>query len=172
LFKRFDKEYTDDGDVILTSPFFVLSYSFADGILACDDGDVLYDFTKLISNSYGTRTTREIVKDSIEWSSLKDGWAILNIGVCILPDSDVGWDGSPNSIYYDDKAPGKVVRIYHQFWNTIAINGAWKLSIRDLNGLGGSVVLPNLLDALVLHRKDKIKHKKVQDLISNFQTCL
>lgn len=172
LFKKFDREYTKDGGVVLTSPFFVLTYSFDSGVLMCDDADVLSDFTKLIAKNYGTRITRELIRDSIEWSTLKQDWAILNIGVCILPDSDSGWNGSPNAIYYDDKAPGKVVRVCCQFWNRIALNGAWKLSTEDLKGLGGSVVLPNLLDALVIHRKDKGKHDHIQTLISEFQSCL
>jgi hypothetical protein len=165
IFSRFDKTFSKVGDVHLISPFFVLDYKFDEGVLYRDDKDVLYDFNKLIKKSYGSNLTRTDIKDSIAWGELNDRWSVMNIGVCILPDTDKGWDGSPNAIYYDNNAPGTVVSIQEQFWNKTALHGAWKLTDSDIAALGGRVTIPNLVDAMILYRDDKKKHDKIKDLI-------
>jgi len=166
LFRRFDKTFTQEGDVRLKSPFFVLEYSFSSGTLGCDDSDVLDDFVKLVSEKYGSGLTREDIHDSIEWSTLPGKWSVLNVGVCILPDDDSGWDGSPNAVWFDAKIPGRLVDISAQFWNRQLLFDAWKLNGDDIRKLGGQATIPNLIDALVLHRGDNAKHKQIENLIS------
>jgi hypothetical protein len=164
LFNKFNKELKENGDAVLTSPFsFILEYSLKDGILSSDDKDVLQDFVNLMSKEYGTCITREEVYDSIEWNSILD-WSLLNIGVCIL-DDDSGWDGSPNAIFIDNRAPGEIISIYYQFFSKRMLLDAYKLNKEDCLKLGGGVVIPNLVDSLILFKGDKTKHNIVKNLI-------
>lgn len=165
LFNRFEKTFDNKGGVQLVSPFFVLNYSLETGLLACDDSDVLDDFVKVIKNSYGSGISREVVKQSIEWENLKDDWSILNVGVCILPDTEAGWDGSPNVIYYDNAVPGTLVNLNFQFWNKHTLFDAYKLGESDIDYLGGRVTIPNLIDAMILHKGDENKRIKIEKLI-------
>jgi hypothetical protein len=167
IFKKFDKSENEKGEIALRSPFFVLRYDFETGTLLCEDSDVLFDFVKLIKDNYGTSVTRQELEDSIEWHTLGDNWSILNIGVCVLDDDISGWDGSPNSIFIDGNAPGKIVDIHSQFWNKKALYDAWKLNGDDIQKLGGKVTLPNLLDSLVIYKDDKVKHQKIEKLINS-----
>jgi hypothetical protein len=165
LFSRFDKTFNEKGDVRMESPFFVLEYDFDSGVLVCDDKDVLWDFERLIRKAYGSGISRDEIKQSIQWDEMNDRWSVLNVGVCILPDSDAGWDGSPNAIWYDGERPGKIVDYTAQFWNQQMLFGAWKLDESDIMKLGGSVTVPNLVDSLIMHKGDKKKHDKIERLI-------
>ncbi len=163
LFSKCDKQRYESGDVEIQSPFFVLSYKFADGLLLCDDDAVLNDFCGLIHSEYGNTSDRKSLCDSYDIGSVVRDWSILSFGVCILPSDDTGWDGSINSIYFDTEAPGKVVSVEHTVWNKKMLMDSWKLSKEDIGVLGSAVSLPNLLDSVTLLKGEK--RDKVENLI-------
>lgn len=167
LFNRFDKVFDEKGGVRLRSPFFVLEYSLVEGSLGCDDSDVLYDFVNLLSENYGSRVTRQDIYDSIDWGSVSGNWSVMSVGVCILDNDDSGWDGSPNAIWYDNNFPGEIIRVFAQFWSRQLIFDAWKLTESEVLSLGDAAV-PNLIDSLLTHKNDKVKHRKIEKLIGLF----
>lgn len=149
LFKRLEVQRNNKGEVAMLSPFFALNYDYNTGILSGDDMDVVLDFADLIKKNYGSNITRKEFTDKLSWDMYDEKHSVLNVGVCMLPDSIVGWDGTINSVWFDADRPGDVVGIHFQYWSKRMLNGAWKLDRQDVDNLGGKeVVLPNLLDAV------------------------
>lgn len=159
LFKAMSRKTTENG-VQLSTPFLSLRYN--DGLLYADDIDVLSDFALIIKNEYGTKVTRQQIKDSIDWKTVRKKYNILNIGVVELPDSYNGWDGTINAIWYDDEIPGNVVNIYYQFWHDQFILGSYTLKLDDIKD-NASAAMPNLLKASKILQNEK--KKIVDDLL-------
>lgn len=166
LFRKFKTVSDNKGDVTLTSPFFVLKYSLGSGCLECDDADVLADFVEMLSVNYGTSITRKEINDSIEWTTVGNKWSVLNAGVCILDGDDTGWDGSVNSIWFDNDTPGEVITIVHQFWSLKMLHDAPTMSVEELNEIGGKVAIPNLVQSSLLYKDDRSKKGVILSLIS------
>lgn len=156
-----------DKRAIMESPFFLLGYDHSTGTLGCDDEDVLYDFADLIADNYGPRISREEMKGRINWDTVRSDWNVLNVGVCNLDDVS-GWDGSVNAVWYDSEEPSEVIDLYFQYWNIQLLMDCPGMGVKDLREFGSmSVVLPNLVDALLHHEGGE--REAVSNLIFNLR---
>lgn len=162
-FAKMNKEKTEKG-VVLTTPFFTLEYDSVEMSLSCDDELVLKDFVEILDKEYGAKVTREELHDSVDWGNVTGDWNKLSFGTCVLDDVS-GWDGSINSVWYDNDAPGEVIHVHTQFWNKRVLFDAHKLDIQELKNTGKFAVMPNLVEALLLSRGNELKHSKIEQLI-------
>jgi hypothetical protein len=110
--KKFNKTRSDSG-LILHYKDKKLTYS--DGELISDDQELLEQVHNIIKKSYGSYITRSRARSLINFNNIPDHVQVVNVGTCELKKSNSGWNGSINSIWYDDMAPGKVLKVSYTF---------------------------------------------------------
>lgn len=149
-----------------------MSLTFKEGSLICEDENVLEDFNNLIKENYGSELTWNEAYRMIDWSTVPNHVEVLNFGNVLLEDDyDSGWDGAVNAIWYDDNAPGEVIKIFHRLWANKKICDCYKMNIDDIKDLGREEVMQNLLTAKLYKVKDKGNKDIVDDLIKEYLRC-
>lgn len=127
--RKFKKEMKDKK--LLLSYHDGKSFFYYKGEIESDDLELLKNIGSLVSKNYKRGFPRKKALEYVDKLTLPKGTSRINFGVCERKKVITGWNGIANSIWYDDKSPGKIVDVYQQVWTDKRIFDYSKTGLTD-----------------------------------------